>query len=232
MYYITYLTIRYEFEVRISRPNQSDVKTLSLINLLAIPRFIGFNTINLDYSICQTLEESEGIKLLSAFKEKCALFISDLRLLNTTAFDNAMICFKGQILNYSTCFRTCFQLFDHLHDQLLPIFRSPRGYKFCIDCHYPHYYSATASEFIALILLQLPQINLCPNIEITYLDPTHPPTELPIEVISDWLNRKFDASEIISRKQLREKFLKIIANRIQNTQEMIDHLIKVYSIIF
>ena len=49
-------------------------------------------------------------------------------------------------------------------------------------------------------------------------------TDLPIEDISAWLNRRKHSKEIIGRNREQTLFLEIIVPRIQNAQEICDHL--------
>ena len=97
---------------------------------------------------------------------------------------------------------------------------------------------STNSEFIFFLdyndiadaiasLLQIALIQRCSNVEITI--PFSRGVRLPVEAISNWLEKSVPRMEFNDRKQ-KEKFLKIWMNDISNAQEMIGHLKMVYLI--
>ena len=119
--------------------------------------------------------------------------------------------------NDKACFSDHSILLSYLDKQLLQICNSSRRYEFKI-----HFYSdENAGTNVISSLLQLPAISRCSNVDITlYL--TEEATQLPVEAISDWLNRVKTDSLIP-----REIFMEIRVNEIQNVTEMCDHLSKV-----
>ena len=116
-------------------------------------------------------------------------------------------------------------LIDYFQNQLLSICDSARGYKFRI------YFRSDEDENditnVISSILQLPTIERCSNVEIEIRCYWEVNKQLPVEVISNWLEKSVDGMEINSRKQ-REKLLTIRMRDIQNVQKMIDHLKSVY----
>ena len=110
-------------------------------------------------------------------------------------------------------------LLGYLSEQLLQLCNSSRGYEFLI-----HFYSdKNAGANIISSLLQMPPISRCSNFKITiYLINGSQAQKLPIETISDWLNRRKTYGRIP-----QELFMKIHMNEFQNVTEICDHLSKV-----
>ena len=71
----------------------------------------------------------------------------------------------------------------------------------------------------------MPPISRCSNLEIT-LCCIEEAQQLPIETISDWLNRVIDGRKTDTRIA-QEIFMRIYMREIQNVKEMCDHLSKV-----
>ena len=116
------------------------------------------------------------------------------------------------------------QLVKHLQTELLPIFGSSCAYKFSI--HFNFNSEEKAFTEVISSILQLDPICRCSTLEI-YLKKLDKQIQLPVEAISNWLHRKHDGIDEVTK----ERFLKIcsseIFNRniqIQNAMEMCDYL--------
>ena len=116
-------------------------------------------------------------------------------------------------------------LIEHLRDELLPIFDSPRRYKFDV------YYSDSkfiTTDIIASIL-QLPQIRRCSNVELArsvIWTNGQTPGPVSMEAISNWLNRTHDEGMKDGHITQPERLLRL--NGIPNVRETSDYLIKVH----
>lgn len=116
---------------------------------------------------------------------------------------------RGDFINHS-------QLLDYIQNRLLPICHSSRGYRFCIK-----FKSDTDSDAnVIASLLQMSELKSYLNIEIKIL-PREQERRLPIEAISNWLEKSVDGTECVDKK---ERFLKIFTYGAQNTREMVDNL--------
>ena len=126
----------------------------------------------------------------------------------------------------TTYFNNHSKLLYYLQNRLLQICDSARGYKFSI-LFFSH--ANTITNVIESIL-QMPPIERCSNVEIEIPFLWRVQKQLPVKAISNWLEMSADGMEINYQRK-REKFLKIWMSDIQNTKEMIDHLVMVYLII-
>ena len=79
----------------------------------------------------------------------------------------------------------------------------------------------SGTELISSIL-QLPQINRCPNVCVQLYGLAGAPTQLPIKAISQFLHML---------NSCRQKFLRIYMHQPQNIEEMCDYLEEVNWII-
>lgn len=122
---------------------------------------------------------------------------------------------------------------EYIRDRLLPICNSSRRYEFII-----HFYSVTEEVITNVItsLLQMPEIKQCSNIGIGISIQNNRDRikmQLPIEEISNWLEKPAEGKGINSQSQ-KERFLRIIMSkyrvRNRNALEMIDHLKTVFFI--
>ena len=106
---------------------------------------------------------------------------------------------------------------SYLDEQLLKICNSSRRYEFEITFRSD---KNAGTNFISS-LLQMPAIIRCSNLEIT-LNHIEEAQQLPVETISDWLNRRKTECGIP-----QEIFMKIRMIEFQNVTEICDHLSKV-----
>ena len=108
-------------------------------------------------------------------------------------------------------------LLYYLSEQLLQTCNSSRHYEFRI---YFHSDKNSCTNFISS-LLQMPAIIRCSHFEIT-LRCIEEAMQLPVEAISDWLNRRKTDGRIP-----QEIFMTIRMNEFRNVTDMCDHLSKV-----
>ena len=184
-------------------------KEISLQDLSLFPAFLRFGEVDLQYFL-----GSQSIV------EKCDLFDGCLQSIKQALNDSNLIYFKcivsenaaNQFSNYQT-------LIEYISERLLPICESSRQYIFGFN-----FFSDknSASNIIASIL-QMAQISRygCFGVYIVLIDTN--PAQLPIETISNWLNRNSGAMEIHQKQT--ESFLLIRSSEtFQNIPEMCDFL--------
>ena len=151
-------------------------------------------------------------------EKKCEKVKEYLQPIKNALKDSNSIRFVACISqNYPSCFSGHSVLLRYLSEQLLQICNSSRRYEFeiyfCSD-------KDASSNFISS-LLKMPPISRCSYFEIT-LYRIEEAQQLPVETISDWLNRKKHDGRIP-----QEIFMTIYIYEIQNATEMCDHLSKV-----
>ena len=86
-------------------------------------------------------------------------------------------------------FRDHIHLLEYLRTRLLPICNSSRAYKFDISLG-----TKSAPDIIAS-LLQMPEIKCCSNVKIKFEQKRKVHNQLPVEEISNWLERCGDGME-------------------------------------
>ena len=188
---------------------------MPLIGLAKFPPFLRFNEVKLWYN-------DDGGSL--AIEEKCDYIESQLLPLKS-AFDN--FC----RVEFAACidqddhndFSDQSQLLEYLHNRLLPILNPSSDYKFYIN------FCADENSVTNLIesLLQMAEIKSCSNIKIRIGMCCEEQKQLPVEEISNWLERSTDGIENTVQSQ-KERVLKIGIQGIQNAREIVDHLKMVY----
>ena len=189
-------------------------------DLLENPQFLRFSEVVLNYS---------HIFDAKPIEEKCQLVVNYLQPQKKTLNDTNLIHFVCAIDKNEPCnFSNHSQLVNHLKTELLPIFGFSRAYKFSI-----RFYSEekACTELIASIL-QMDPIERCSTLEIIFPKLDHV-LQLPVEAISNWLHRKHDGIN----EMTKERFLKIYSSgffnyyinyiHFQNAMEMCDYLKKV-----
>lgn len=153
-------------------------------------------------------------------KEKCEFIERHLRPLKSALIDSNMIDFRARISAYDDGidFSDHLQLLEYIRNRLLPICNSSLGYKFYID--FESDFNSAANVIASL--LQMPEIKRCANVEIKIT--SREQNQLPIETISNWLERSADGMENNVQKH-RERSLTISTDGVfGNTREMIDHM--------
>ena len=119
------------------------------------------------------------------------------------------------------------QLLEYIHDRLLSICNSSRGYSFQLLIEFLD--SNYVTNLIAS-LLQMDAIKRCSNLEIGFPFGRREENQLRVEAISNWLIRSANGTENIVKNQ-KERLLNIGFYGIQNAREMVDHLKTVYCIL-
>ena len=142
-----------------------------------------------------------------------------MQLFGTALSDLKKITLSAKINpNDQSQFRNHFQLLDHIRDQLLPICDSSPFYSFEIDFQSDN----NAAGNVIGQILQLPSINRC---QVYFFCKNETFIQLPVEVISNWLNRNFDDGIGGTGQSKKERILAMNHRiRIQNVVEMCDHL--------
>ena len=182
-------------------------KEISLQDLALFPAFLRFDEVDLRY-----WEGSQSIA------EKCDLFDGWLQSIKP-ALNDSNFNFKCFVSEGPSDFFNHQTLIKYLSDRLLTICESSRMYSFYIGFGSDF---NSASNIIASIL-QMSQICRygCFGVCIALIIGANP-TQLPIETISTWLNRKSGAMEI-HQKQTGSVLLirsNLIRETFQNIPEM------------
>ena len=206
-----------------------DFNTLKAIQIYGpgmpfLPHFVRFDHVYI-----------EGLRGKS-IEEKCELFVTQLTPLKA-AMSGSHVIFGGTIdqenANY---FRDQTHLLSFLRNQFLPMFDTSRRYGFHFSFGTFEWKDDATAEAAATNLishtLELPQIIRCSDVAIStfprknqLLPPPPVLIHLPIDAIVNWLNRKSDG---ISAENQQDGLLNItLSCRIQNSQELWDHMKKV-----
>ena len=153
---------------------------------------------------------------------KLQLLHYHLQLFETALSDSEKIILSAAInQNDQSQFRNHSQLITHLREKVLTICDSSPvyNYNFFIDFQSNN---DAAGNVIGQIL-QLPPINSCQEVRFLYANESF--IQLPVEVISNWLNRNSDDQFNSTGRDNEER--KLLMNRqirIQNAVEMCDRL--------
>ena len=172
-------------------------------------------------------------------EEKCKFFESYLLPLKPALTDSNIIKYCARISQKRSDFSDRLQLFEYIRNQLLSIVGSSRGYKF--DIGYCSEYNSSTNVITSL--LQMPEIERCSYIQILYHgNQQRDHNQLPIEVISNWLERPVDGKKYIVQNKKKARFMEVSISdssllhfrniEIQNAQEIVNHLKTVYFIFF
>ena len=179
-------------------------------NLKNFP-FLRFKTLWIIYS-----------KGSTSIDEKLRLLHNQLQLFKTAFSDLGEITLAVRInKNDHSQFHNRIQLLDHIREQLLPICDSSPFYSFYIDSQSDN----DAAGNVISQILQLPSINRCRDVQFHYDNETF--TQLPVEVISNWLNRDSDDGIgcTLNGQSKKDRYLGMNKRiRIQNAVEMCDRL--------
>ena len=163
--------------------------------------------------------------------EKLQLLQNGLQMFQTALSSNlesiSVIANINQ--NDQSQFRNHSQLLGHLREQVLPICDSSPDYSFKIDFQSDN---DGAGNFIGEIL-QLPKINRCQQVH--FFCPNETSIQLPVEVISNWLNRNSGGEINSTETEICKKGRLIHTNqqiKIQNAVEMCDRMKTVITFYF
>ena len=111
----------------------------------------------------------------------------------------------------------------NLHNRLLSICASARGYRFNI---FSWRYEQSVRKLIAS-LLQMEEIKRCQNIDIDFrLYYGGNEKQLPVDEVSNWLERSSNGIEkfVNNKQKARSLKMQMKGIQIQNAREMIEHL--------
>ena len=184
-------------------------KEINFSELLTVPRFFRFGFVILDYSLGQ-----------QSIAEKFESFRLRLPSIKATLYDSDITCFQfdnedtNHPIDYST-------LPEHIHS-IVSICDSSRGYQFVFDLKMDSSWDMNVYNLIASIL-EMPAIvsssTVCIGPLYCFMTPTL--SQLPIEIISNWLNRERNA---MNQKQRERLFVFHFPVRHSQFQEMYDFL--------
>ena len=189
-----------------------------------LPHFVRFDQVHIDGLPGQSIEE------------KCELFVTRLAPLKA-ALSGSHVIFAGKVdQENANCFRDPTHLLTFLRNQFLPLFDTSRRYdfRFSFGPLFEWEADATAEDSVTNLIshtLELPQIIHSSGVVIYAFpnNPLHPPPvkiRLPVDAIANWLNRKPNGKQ-------QDRLLQIhLSCRIQNAQELCDHMKKVCLYIF
>ena len=151
---------------------------------------------------------------------KLLILLNQLRHFKTAFSDLERITLIAKInQNDQSQFRDHSQLVDHFREQMLPICDSSPFYTFAIEFQSD---KDGAGNFISEIL-QLPSINRGREVYFHYYNETF--IQLPVGVISNWLNRNSEIDNTGSGQSKQDRYLGMNNRiRIQNAEEMCDRL--------
>ena len=191
------------------------------------PRFLRFSEVVLDYFYAP-YQYAESNKVI---EEKCQSVVNYLQSQKRALNDTTLIHFVCAIdKNDLHNFNNHSQLINHLQTELMPIFGSSRAYKFSIS----FYSEAKACTELIASILQIDPIKRCSALEIIFPKTDQQVLQVPVEAISNWLHRKHDVINGVTK----ERLLKICSSeifirrhiQIQNAMEMCDYLKEVVKI--
>ena len=183
-------------------------------SLRPLLHFLRFNEVQLFYNVGQ-----------QSIEEKCRSIENYLQPLEEALKDANSIQFDGCIeRNDLTKFSDHSKLLEYLSEQLLKICNSSREYDFSI-CFFTE--EAEAGSNVINSIIQMPQICRCSNLRFR-LSRGPQPMLLPVDAISDWLNRTIGVGmNFNGRRTPQEMSLRVYAGIIQNVVEMCDNLLEV-----
>lgn len=195
-----------------------------------LPSFVRFDTAKLEYRISEI-----------PIEEKCEFFESHLLAIKSALKAPITIEFHATISQAEPYhFSNHFALLEHLRNRFLPLCDTSYHYQFNI------WFTSDkeAIQNVIASILQMPQVNRCPNIEIDIGNGFKSKEQkLPIEAISKWLEVKrpdnfhsipfptWRWGSLIDLNQ-KENSLTVRAGRIEvkevgNLQALVEHLKKV-----
>ena len=156
--------------------------------------------------------------------QNCQIFVEHLQLLKEAFNDSTLIHFDASIsdkeLKFNGGGQNFLSFYNHIRHEFAPICDSIGQYSFTISNVWDHD-SSEVTSFIASIL-QIPQINRSTNVYFCICNQQM--IQLPVDEISNWLNRKSE-DKINNCKKQRERLLQIRGGApVRNAREMCDFL--------
>lgn len=222
--------LRLDFELHTKLVHMGSGRTnITRKRLRNIPSFVRFDTAKLEYRISEI-----------PIEEKCEFFESHLLAIKSALKAPITIEFHATISQAEPYhFSNHFALLEHLRNRFLPI--CDRSYHYQFNIWFTS--DKEAIQNVIASILQMPQVNRCPNIEIDIGDGFKSKEQkLPIEAISKWLEVKrpdnfhsipfptWRWGSLIDLNQ-KENSLTVRAGRIEvkevgNLQALVEHLKK------
>lgn len=170
-------------------------------------------------------------------EEKCELFIKHLQHLKPMLICSNFI-FNPAVTNefYPNSFCNYSQIIDHIRNVFNIIGSVIRGFSITLNLHTfilknysqlgtPFSENVDAARSIISTLLMMPPFDQSHHLEIVFAG-LHLSIELPIDDISNWLNRSPNKAEIKSENR-QAKLLEIEVNPTQNLREISNYFVKV-----
>ena len=154
-------------------------KEIALSDLIVVPRFLRFDQVSLEYS-----NDKQSIA------EKCESFHCQLPQIKEAFHDSNTTNFECQIsINKKnpSVFRNFSAFITHFR-HIMSIFDSSRGYSFVFNS----LYALRATGNVNVSILEMPLLTRCLSVTIRITQSCSNPqlAQLPIETISNWLNRE------------------------------------------
>lgn len=192
---------------------------ISLVDLATLPRYLRFGIVAIKFDASSLHEISI----------KCALIQNLLPLFAADKFINSRLQISCKIdHNDATSFSDPSMLLNCLANDVLPIFPSCRAFKFIIRS------DKIAETSVLAPILQFSHINRCSNVCFWFCTEARrpPPTQLPTETISHWLNRSCGGCKGEGKHPAKERCLEIYTkSKWENIHEQCDCLKKVAPIL-
>ena len=197
-------------------------KAITLSALVIVPPFLRFGDVSLAYSSYRT----DSLPIA----EKCDSFRGYLPSIKASLYDSNVTQFCCAINQEDPNeFRDYLTLLDNIREIVSSFCDSSRGYSFLLNPSL----TTDSSAFGTVIasILEMPAISRCSYVYISLYDggPNSTETKLPIETISNWLNR--ERHEMGQKQRERNLVLGYCCFQDAQTHEMCDFL-KQVSFIF
>lgn len=189
---------------------------ISFTEMTTIPPFVRLKDVELWY-----MKDFQ-----QPIEEKCAFIENRLLPFQSALNDSNMIeCYaRIRIDQYRDDFNDHLGFIEYIRNRMLPICNSSRGYKFFIIFES----DVNSGTNVIASLLQMAEIKRCPNVEINLCIPWECQNQLPVEEISNWLERSADdVGNYIQNKKERFLTVKLFASNhhfFQNVREILDQL--------
>ena len=181
---------------------------ISLSDLAQFPSFLRFNNVLLPFC---------GYGDSKSNAERRQLFDACLQSIREALIDSNKIFVCAQIFQENARHFSDHQaVIDYLSNRLLPICASSRSYRFCV------WFDSDENSMGNFIdsILRMPLVSRCSNVTLKLLTSFFIPIQLPLETISNWLDRNTGAMQSY-QKQQKDLFLHIFSHcPHQNVPEM------------
>ena len=186
-----------------------DQKEIAFSELLTVPRFLRFGFVKLNYFGQQSIAEKFESFRFRLPSIKATLYDSNITWFQINQINHG----QSQSINYYST------LLEHIRN-VVSICDSSRGYEFDFDLQTDSSWDTNVCNLIASIL-GMPAIVSSSTV---YIGPTFfsmTLSQLPIEIISNWLNRERNA---MNQKQRERVFKLHFPVQYSQIQEMYDFL--------